>query len=213
MKHLRYYEDKEFDFEEDWEEEDRLSITDAFNSFMDYPTNRFTVLIKEYSWPDFVRFAIDNNIQTISSIDYHNKHDKEISKTPDFINTFPPHCMSTTEGYKLISETHHFDSEVFWNDYKFPFLKLKRNEITNKHIIMRGGEIHPLLLNLKRINKMINEIVFIDTDILTVENQKKIIDLESVHQIGCNQIGRYYAVIKNKNALEEIMNILRTNIH
>jgi len=56
------------------------------------------------------------------------------------------------------------------------------------------------------------ETMFIDTDILTVENQKKIINLESVHQIGCNQMGRYYAVIKNKNALKEIMNILRTDI-
>ena len=37
--------------------------------------------------------------------------DDEISDTPDFKNTFPPHCMANTEGVNFIALT----SLAAWN--------------------------------------------------------------------------------------------------
>jgi len=51
------------------------------------------------------KFAKEKNIQVVSTADYHTKNSKEISDTPDFINTFPPHCMVATRGIELIKET------------------------------------------------------------------------------------------------------------
>ncbi len=50
-------------------------------------------------------FAKDNNIQILATADWHTENSKEISKTPDFINTFPEHCMRETEGVHLIYKT------------------------------------------------------------------------------------------------------------
>ena len=50
-------------------------------------------------------FAKNNFIKVINTMDCHTEKDKEISDKPDFINTFPQHCMVGTEGLKFIPET------------------------------------------------------------------------------------------------------------
>lgn len=50
-------------------------------------------------------FAHKNNIQIVATSDSHSLTDKEISNTPNFIETFPPHCISNTDGAKKIKET------------------------------------------------------------------------------------------------------------
>ncbi len=50
-------------------------------------------------------FAKENNIMVVNTRDLHDDLDDELSETPDFINTFPPHCMYGTEGAEFIEET------------------------------------------------------------------------------------------------------------
>ncbi len=50
-------------------------------------------------------FAGKYNIQVINTADYHFSNSKELSETPDFINTFPPHCMAGSKGAEFVSET------------------------------------------------------------------------------------------------------------
>jgi nicotinamidase/pyrazinamidase len=50
-------------------------------------------------------FARTNNIKVISTMDWHFEDSKELSKEPDFVETFPPHCMANTEGARFIDET------------------------------------------------------------------------------------------------------------
>ena len=49
--------------------------------------------------------ARQNNIPVLGSIDYHHPDDEEITNLPDFINTFPPHCLAKTRGAAKIEET------------------------------------------------------------------------------------------------------------
>ncbi len=51
------------------------------------------------------QFAKQNNIKVVNTMDWHSKDCKELSDNPDFVNTFPPHCMMNTEGVKFIEET------------------------------------------------------------------------------------------------------------
>lgn len=61
-------------------------------------------------------FAKENNIRVVNSCDYHNENSAELSNTPDFITTFPPHCMQNTKGQNFISETNPENPLVFdWN--------------------------------------------------------------------------------------------------
>lgn len=52
------------------------------------------------------QLAEENKIKVINTADFHNERSKEISATPDFINTFPKHCMCDSEGCNFIEETN-----------------------------------------------------------------------------------------------------------
>ena len=49
--------------------------------------------------------ARQHDIPVFGSIDYHHPDDEEITNHPDFINTFPPHCLADTRGAVKIEET------------------------------------------------------------------------------------------------------------
>jgi nicotinamidase/pyrazinamidase len=51
------------------------------------------------------RFAHANRIPIIATADQHELSDVEISNTPDWKTTFPPHCMRGTPGQLKIAET------------------------------------------------------------------------------------------------------------
>ncbi len=50
-------------------------------------------------------FAIKNNIFIVNTADFHFPDDEELSDEPDFINTFPEHCMFNSKGNHFIEET------------------------------------------------------------------------------------------------------------
>jgi len=52
----------------------------------------------------------------VNTADFHTPDDIELSKTPDFINTFPEHCMVGTEGCNFIDETnfHKFGCDPYY---------------------------------------------------------------------------------------------------
>jgi nicotinamidase/pyrazinamidase len=76
-------------------------------------------------------YATEKNIIVVNSADFHTDKSAEISKTPDFINTFPAHCMCGSEGCGFIEETspkqffkdnyyivRYTDSEIEENRFK-----------------------------------------------------------------------------------------------
>ncbi|WP_372752768.1 cysteine hydrolase family protein [Labilibaculum sp.] len=65
-------------------------------------------------------FAKRHNIQVVNTADFHYSNSKELSQSPDFITTFPPHCMANTSGAEYVNETKPETpfSEVLWeNNY------------------------------------------------------------------------------------------------
>ena len=57
-------------------------------------------------------FAHDNGIRIIASSDNHDPVDAELSDTPDFADTFPPHCLRGTPGQARIPQTALRDALV-----------------------------------------------------------------------------------------------------
>lgn len=49
--------------------------------------------------------ARERGIPIFGSVDWHNPDDPEISETPDFRDTFPPHCLKGTPGQQKVPET------------------------------------------------------------------------------------------------------------
>jgi len=70
--------------------------------------------------------AFKKKIQVINTIDYHLNKSKELSDKPDFINTFPPHCMANTQGAEHIQETKCRTEAYILNwDNEFSISELK----------------------------------------------------------------------------------------
>lgn len=82
-------------------------------------------------------FAKSNNIQVVNTADFHYDSSKELSNNPDFITTFPPHCMANTSGAEYVNETNPEApfSEVLWD--KSYSEKNIRDLIINRNIIIR----------------------------------------------------------------------------
>ncbi|MCK5729537.1 MAG: isochorismatase family protein, partial [Draconibacterium sp.] len=86
---------------------------------------------------EITQFAKENSIRVINTADYHYSGSAELSSTPNFINTFPPHCMANTEGAEFIAETAPENPVIFnWdNDYR-NFIELLNAE-KSRNIVIR----------------------------------------------------------------------------
>ena len=48
------------------------------------------------------RFALENGYSIVADIDWHSLDNDEISETPDYKQTFPPHCMAGEPGSERV---------------------------------------------------------------------------------------------------------------
>ena len=55
---------------------------------------------------ELTKLAKEKNIMVINTCDMHFPADEELSENPDFITTFPYHCMYKSEGSEFIKETN-----------------------------------------------------------------------------------------------------------
>lgn len=74
-------------------------------------------------WADILKFAEENNIRVVSTADFHYPGSAELSHHPDYISTFPEHCMANTKGSDYIKETTPSDSFVVDWDKQITSLK------------------------------------------------------------------------------------------
>jgi nicotinamidase/pyrazinamidase len=81
-------------------------------------------------------------IPHIASADDHELTDSEISETPDFSTTYPPHCLRGTRGAEKITETRQADPvplgltdvpEKWLRGREFLLLKKSFDVFTNPH--------------------------------------------------------------------------------
>lgn len=83
-----------------------LWVVDVQNDFM-LPNGKLYVKDAEKVIPNIqkaIEWAKKNDMPIFYSADYHYKDSKELSKTPDFVSTFPEHCMSFDKGWELIDQ-------------------------------------------------------------------------------------------------------------
>lgn len=68
------------------------------------------------NWKKLTRLAKKKSIRVINSADHHYYNSAELDASPDFVKTFPEHCMSGTDGAAYIPETDPEDAVIFdWN--------------------------------------------------------------------------------------------------
>src|SRR3989344_539462 len=89
----------------------------------------------EGNLPYLTVWAPRHNIRVVNTADYHTRDSRELSDTPDFKTTFPPHCMERTKGAEFIDQTRPKNPYLIdWKDATFDPVKLReyRNLIIYK---------------------------------------------------------------------------------
>ena len=87
-------------------------------------------------WKEIKLLAEKHQIHVVNTADFHWPGSNELSETPDFISTFPPHCMANTEGAEYVEETQPENALVVNWDKPFKFnseqIKNNRNIVIRK---------------------------------------------------------------------------------
>lgn len=83
-------------------------------------------------WQEITNFAKNKNITVVNSADFHHADSAELSDNPDFVSTFPEHCMANTKGADFIDETQPAAPLIIdWDK------DLTINEISARNIVIR----------------------------------------------------------------------------
>ena len=86
-------------------------------------------------WQQITDLAKQKNIRVVNTADYHYPDSAELSDEPDFVNTFPQHCMANTPGAEYVTETQPENAVEFdWDkDYDtFDAVRSARNTVIRK---------------------------------------------------------------------------------
>ncbi len=69
------------------------------------------------------KLAARRNIQVINTADWHRADSAELAKNPDFVNTYPEHCMMLTKGAEYVPATKpEFPMYIDWQEDRTAFL-------------------------------------------------------------------------------------------
>ncbi len=141
-------------------------------------------------------FAKNNNVQVVNTADWHFENSEELSVTPDFINTFPPHCMADSIGATLIPETKPdvFDCIINWKGHKTNINSGARNFLVlkDKFDVFTGNPFTNLLL--ESLHPDIIYVYGVATNVC-------------VHCAVIGLLDRGYKVAVFENAIKELPNI------
>lgn len=88
-------------------------------------------------WKRLTRLAEEKNISVVNTADFHYIGSAELSSIPDYITTFPPHCMANSHGSKYIMETNPGNPLVFDWDKKYNSIAEIINEKMDRNIVIR----------------------------------------------------------------------------
>ena len=108
------------------------------------------------NWEKLTKLAKTRLITVVNTADWHYPHSAELSKNPDYVTTFPLHCMANTRGAGYIEETNPENPLIFdWNkEYLITRETIDTNRYRNYTIrkdafdVFKGNRYTDHILNL-----------------------------------------------------------------
>uniref|UniRef100_UPI0032173057 cysteine hydrolase family protein n=1 Tax=uncultured Draconibacterium sp. TaxID=1573823 RepID=UPI0032173057 len=85
-------------------------------------------------WYEITTLAKKRGIRVVNTADFHYLNSAELSVNPDFITTFPEHCMANTSGAEYVVETAPSDPVII--DWDKEYLNIDAL-LTKRNIVIR----------------------------------------------------------------------------
>lgn len=106
------------------------------------------------NWKKLTELAKTYSITVVNTADWHYPESAELSQSPDFINTFPPHCMANSAGAGYIDETAPENPVVI--DWEKEF---NLTEVLDKHVNTRNFTIRKDAFDVFKGNKYTDKLL------------------------------------------------------
>ncbi len=100
-------------------------------------------------------------------LDLHTKEDFKISSIPDFVKTFPPHCIAGTNGQFIIKEIN----EIIFNNFLFNNLDIQIFTKNNFFTFKNNEKFFTQLKKIKYVNEIYIFGIFSDMYIKYIINE------------------------------------------
>ncbi|MDP4185604.1 MAG: cysteine hydrolase family protein [Bacteroidota bacterium] len=82
------------------------------------------------------QFAKKHFIRVVNTADYHYINSAELSSAPNFIDSFPQHCMAGSPGSLFIPETNPNQPVIFKWDKEYTILKAYDDPIRDRNLVI-----------------------------------------------------------------------------
>jgi nicotinamidase/pyrazinamidase len=151
-------------------------------------------------WKKLTVLADEKSIRVVNTADFHYANSAELDSNPDFVKTFPPHCMANTDGAGFIDETEPTNPVVFDWDKKYKNIPDLISNAKNRNIVIRkdafdvfkGNTLTELIVKL-----LLPKIVVVYGVTTNVCVNDAVVGLAS-------RVGKVYVI---KDAIKELPNI------
>lgn len=94
-----------------WDVDTQCDFIEPWGSLVIQDAKLVTPAMKQVV--DWARWS---HVTHVASVDDHEMTDPEISEDPDYLETFPPHCMRDTRGARKIPETEQDIPTIFGHE-------------------------------------------------------------------------------------------------
>jgi nicotinamidase/pyrazinamidase len=88
------------------------------------------------------KFALQNGYSILADMDWHNPENEEISESPDFQKTFPPHCMAGSPGSERLGYLGDVPIEYIETDKMPPEILKKLIGKKQFHVVIRKESLN-----------------------------------------------------------------------
>lgn len=152
------------------------------------------------NWEKLTRIAKNNSIIVVNTADWHFSNSAELSSNPDFIKSFPPHCMANTTGADFIEETKPENPFLIDWDIEINFSKeiVESNKHRNYIIRKDAFDVFKGNPNTEQLLKLFSPETFVIYGVTT-----NICVNDAV--VGLAQRGKNVIVVEN--AIKDLPNI------
>lgn len=88
-------------------------------------------------WAELTALAEKKSLRVVNTADFHYSNSAELDPNPDFINTFPEHCMANTRGAVFVKETKPEDAVIFDWDKEYMITPDIFSQEKSRNIVIR----------------------------------------------------------------------------
>lgn len=151
-------------------------------------------------WKELTRLAKENSIRVVNTADYHYANSAELDSSPDFVNTFPEHCMAGTRGADYIRETDPEDPVIFDWDKEYLITPELFSKEEHRNFIIRKDAF-----DVFTGNPMTNTILkYLNPDTVVVYGVTTNVCVDAAVKGLVKKVDKVYVI---KDAIKELPNI------